>query len=355
MSMSGSTQELSWDEFRKEVQAELEQTQRTLREVSLMLEQSRGEMTKLTQRNAAITSHLQQMQGQFETIARADIRMAYDSALDGQQRLFVLRSQMEKLQSDQDWMQRYIQLLEKTLGMIQADELIAKTDSAGGRGAALMEMVVDAQEAVRQRLSKQMHDGPAQTLSNFIVQTEIASRLFDVDPEKARDELGNLKSSAMVAFQKVRNFIFELRPMMLDDLGLIPTLRRYIATYKDQTNVDISFSIHGHERRFEPHLEVMIFRAIQDLVGNSIRINAEQPIKLQVEVLVVVDDSHIKVTVSDNGKTIDESVLHDNTSLGLKFIKERVEMLEGIFEIESIEGKGSKIKFQVPVIEFSKN
>jgi signal transduction histidine kinase len=76
---------------------------------------------------------------------------------------------------------------------------------------------------------------------------------------------------------------------------------------------------------------------------------------LLVEVLVVVDDSHIKVTVSDNGKTIDESVLHDNTSLGLKFIKERVEMLEGIFEIESIEGKGSKIKFQVPVIEFSKN
>ena len=87
-------------------------------------------------------------------------------------------------------------------------------------------MIVTAQAAERQRLSRQMHDGPAQALSNFILQTEIAMRLLDVDPAQAREELGNLKTSAMGTFQKVLNFIFELRTMMLDDLGLITTLRR---------------------------------------------------------------------------------------------------------------------------------
>ena len=69
------------------VQAELEDTQRSLREVTLMIEQSQGEMTKLTQRNAAITSHLQQVQKQSIQVSPEEIRMAYDSALDAQQRL----------------------------------------------------------------------------------------------------------------------------------------------------------------------------------------------------------------------------------------------------------------------------
>ena len=100
-----------------------------------------------------------------------------------------------------------------------------------------METVINSQEAVRQRLSRQMHDGPAQTLSNFIVQTEIAARLFDLDPKRAREELDNLKLVAMQAFQKMRSFIFELRPMMLDDLGLFPTLKRYVDSFKEQSTI----------------------------------------------------------------------------------------------------------------------
>jgi two-component system sensor histidine kinase DegS len=99
-------------------------------------------------------------------------------------------------------------------------------------------MLVNAQETERQRLSRQMHDGPAQALSNFILQTEIAMRLMDVDAGQAREELNSLKASAMGTFQKVRNFIFELRPMMLDDLGLAPTIRRYADAFKEQTGLD---------------------------------------------------------------------------------------------------------------------
>jgi two-component system, NarL family, sensor histidine kinase DegS len=66
-----------------------------------------------------------------------------------------------------------------------------------GGGSAVLEMVINGQEVVRQRLSQQMHDGPAQALSNFILQTEIATRMFDLNPEQAKEELSNLRTAAM--------------------------------------------------------------------------------------------------------------------------------------------------------------
>ena len=102
--------------------------------------------------------------------------------------------------------------------------------------------MINAQEAERQRLSRQMHDGPAQALSNFIVQTEIANRLLDIDAKRAKEELDNLKNSAMNTFKEVRTFIFELRPMMLDDLGLFPTVRRYVDNFKEQTGAEVNLT-----------------------------------------------------------------------------------------------------------------
>src|SRR5690349_4646117 len=92
-------------------QAELEETQRALREVTLMIEQSQGELTKITQRNTAITAHLQQVQKQGGT-SPDEVKMAYDSALDAQQRLFVMRGQLEKLQNDKTHLEKYKSTLE---------------------------------------------------------------------------------------------------------------------------------------------------------------------------------------------------------------------------------------------------
>ncbi|MBI3738709.1 MAG: sensor histidine kinase, partial [Chloroflexi bacterium] len=236
------------------VQAELEETQRALRDIKSLIEQSQVELSKLAQRNAAITAHLQQIQGQAAKATADEIRMAYDSALDAQQRLFVMRGQLEKLQSDKNHLEKYKVALER-LGA-PAGPVSGAGSASGGDKASVagMEMIVNAQEAERQRLSRQMHDGPAQAMSNFILQTEIAMRLLDADPAQAKEELSNLKTAAMSTFQKVRNFIFELRPMMLDDLGLIPTIRKYVDAFKEQTTLDVSLTVTGAERRLEPYL-----------------------------------------------------------------------------------------------------
>src|SRR6266536_2274626 len=96
-----------------DLQAELDETVKALREVTLMIEQSQGEVSKLSQRNAAITTHLQQVQSQFDKVPLQDIRNAYDSALDAQQRLFVMRGQLEKLQNEKSHLERFKSALER--------------------------------------------------------------------------------------------------------------------------------------------------------------------------------------------------------------------------------------------------
>ena len=319
---------------------ELDETKRALREVTLMMEQSQGELSKLSQRNTAITSHLQQVVKQGGVVE--EIKMACDSALDAQQRLLVMRGQLEKLQNDKSHLGKYKVALEKLTS--------TGSDQGAGTGASPkeatggIEMIVNAQEAERQRLSRQMHDGPAQALSNFILQTEIAMRLLDVDPAQAKDELGNLKTSAMGTFQRVRSFIFELRPMMLDDLGLVPTLRKYADAFKEQASLDVSVTVTGTERRLEPYLEVMIFRAVQELLGNASRHSQATLIKVQID----LGNDTIRVSVEDNGKGFSPEILKESSNLGLKLIRERAEMLGGSFEVDSAAGSGTRIAFSVP-------
>ncbi len=325
-----------------DLQSELDETESSLREITLMIEQSQDEVGKLTQRNAAITAHLQQIKSDISSMSAEEVRMTYDSALEAQQRLLVMRGQLDKLQNDRTHLERYKIVLHQASGANRQE-----TSQAGGRQrseATNIEMIVNAQESERQRLSRQMHDGPAQALSNFILQAEIALRLLSVDVDQARDELNSLKASAMRTFQKVRNFIFELRPMMLDDLGLVPTIRRYAETFKEQSGIEMNLLVSGTERRLEPYLEVMVFRALQELLGNASRHSHATVVKVYVD----VGDSLIKVSVDDNGKGFDVDRLSEGGSLGLKLIRDRVEMLGGSFDIDSSAGKGTRVVLSIP-------
>ena len=326
------------------IQTELDDTSRALKEITLMLDQSRVELGKLTQRNTAVNAHLQQVHDQMDKLPVEEIRTVYDSALDAQQRLFQMRGQLEKLQSDQNHLTQYKTMLERLKGVTSKDG-VGGTGKADRGGMAGVEMLVNAQESERQRLSRQMHDGPAQALSNFILQTEIAMRLLEVDPAQARNELASLKEAAMSTFQKVRNFIFELRPMMLDDLGLAPTIRRYADTFKEQAGVEVSVIISGNERRLESYLEVMAFRSMQELLSNAVHQNQATLVKVQMD----IGDTAIRLSLDDNGKGFDTDSLEKDSNLGLKLIKDRAEMLGGKFDVDTAPGKGARVTLTIPV------
>lgn len=325
------------------LQTEIAETIKEIKEISFMLEQSQVEIGKLSQRNGAISSQLQQLQKQSSSSGLSvELKTVLDSALDSQQRLLIMRGKVEKLQNDKAHLEKYHSVLER-IGEGNRSE---KTGTTEKGSTANLEMVINAQEAERQRLSRQMHDGPAQALSNFILQTEIAMRLLDVDMEQARGELSALKSSAMGNFQKIRNFIFELRPMMLDDLGMVPTIRRYADVFKEQSGVDVNVTITGSERRLESYIEVMIFRAFQELLGNADRHGQASLIKVQMD----LTDNSVKLIVDDNGKGFDPELISQEGNLGLRLIKERIELLGGSFLVDSILGKGTRVILSVPLI-----
>jgi two-component system sensor histidine kinase DegS len=329
--------------------AEIEQAQRELREVKMMLDQSQAEVNKLTQRNAATAAALRQMQGNLEATPRTDIKAAYDAAQDSQQRLFTMRGQLEKLQSDQANKEKLVDQLTQMLAALESAG-VSGPANGGGEGKPMIVRIVEAQEAERQRLSRQIHDGPAQALSNFILQSEIAMRLFEVDPERARAELMALKTSASSTFQKIRDFIFDLRPMMLDDLGLMPTVKRYVDTFKEKSGIQATFTVTGAEKRFENAREIMVFRGVQELLGN-VRNHANAS---QVKVAVDMDDSRVRVMVEDNGKGFDPAAVFGATqhkTIGLPTLKERMELLGGQLEIDAQPGQGTRAAMECPLGE----
>ena len=339
---------------------EYEQAQTQLRELQALVEQTHMEVERLQQRNALVTNRLLQIESNFDSVPRQDIRVAYNEAMDTRNRLLTMRGNLEKLQGDQKQLQHMADILSQILtqieglspGVFTASSPSATTEMAPATATIIR--VIEAQESERQRLARQMHDGPAQSLTNFILQAEICQRLFDRNPDRAAEELNNLKTVASATFQKIRDFIFDLRPMMLDDLGLIPTIRRYVEEFEKKTNIDTSLYILGDERRLELHREVIMFRTIQELLGNA-RDHAKAN---QVIVTLDMGPDAISCVVEDNGQGFNpETVLasHDedgpgsnNKALSLKTLRERLELVGGALEVQSEEGQGARITARIP-------
>ena len=355
---ANSSEENPFDAFDREIEAEFEHASRTRQEIEMMIQQSQQDLGKLTATSATRNSQLQQVLSQFDTMPREDIKSAYNNAMDSQQRLLVTRGQMEKLQNDVEAWGRYLALIERirnhlSQGVQPRLNSGAKGGAPSGQGSAMLEMVIDAQENEREALSKRMHDGPAQALSNFIVQTEIANRFLDTDAARAKEEMANLKNAAMSTFKEVRSFIFDLRPMMLDDLGPLPTVQRFIDGKKEQSGCDISLNVKGSQenRTFPKFQAAMLFRAIQELFENAVRHNQENLTKVQISVVIILDEHAVKVSVTDNGRGFDEDAAMNGKGLGLKLIRQRVELIGGNLEIDTAVGHGAKITFQVPILE----
>ncbi len=337
-----------------ELRTEHEQIAKRLREIQSMIDQSQAEFRRLQQRSVEVTTQMKRIEENFDTVPRNDIKVVYTSAIDTRTRLLTSQAQLEKLQQDRAQLEHFGNLLNNLLNSLEGVSL----PNMPSNGEAAVEStlsnetiirVVQSQESERQRLARQMHDGPAQSLTNFILQAEICRRLFDRDPGRAGEELENLKTAASMTFQRVRDFIFELRPMMLDDLGLAPTMRRYVDVFTDKSGIETRINIVGEERRrLEPHTEVTIFRSLQELLGYA-RENAS-PTK--IEVVLDITSNPAKASVTFNGRTIDEIEAaveqNKNKMFGLSALAERIELVGGQIEFHSIEGEPNRVEIALP-------
>jgi two-component system sensor histidine kinase DegS len=352
MVVSTQSGTVTFEQFLEECSREYEQAQVELKEVDLLIQQTTAEVERLAQRNTQATNRLRQVEAALDTVPREDIREAYAAVLDSQQRLFTMRGQLEKLQSNQRSMVRYLDLLRSVLEVAGRAEYEPQTQEEGGEegepARPLVVRIVEAQEREKQRLSRQMHDGPAQSLTNLVLQAEICERLFATDPDRARAELASLKNAVAGTFQKIKGLILNLRPMMLDDLGVVPTLRRYVDSFADNSGVLTNLVVTGKERRLESYKEVTIFRLIQELLNNA----HEHSRASSVQISLDMGDQLVRVSVEDNGSGFEltETLASPEADkLGLAAMRERVEMLGGQIHFDSGLGRGTKTTFELPI------
>ncbi len=131
---------------------------------------------------------------------------------------------------------------------------------------------------------------------------------------------------------------------MLDDLGLVPTITRYVESFKDQSGIEVRLITTGMEQRFESYIEVMVFRAIQELLGNIVLHSQASQVIIQMD----SSPNGLRVSIEDNGKGFEVDKVAEKGGMGLKVIRDRVQMLGGSFEIRSTIGHGAHILFQIP-------
>jgi two-component system sensor histidine kinase DegS len=190
-------------------------------------------------------------------------------------------------------------------------------------------------------------------MSNVVLKAEICEKLIDVDLEKARAELNNLKKAVRNSLMDVRRIIYDLKPMSLEDLGLIPTLQKYVEKFSSESGIDVKFYCMGKDKAInDKNINLTIFRVVQESLNNIRKHSYTKTADVRVE----FTPKNIVVRISDKGKGFDTNLLKvekddDSGGFGIFSMKERIELLNGTMEVNSKLGKGTVIKVILPYTE----
>lgn len=210
----------------------------------------------------------------------------------------------------------------------------------------LLERLISAQEEERRRVARELHDEAGQSLT--VLMTGIG-KAIDALPEgatEANEELSRSHALAAQTLAELRKLIYDLRPEVLDQLGLVPALRSYIKRRLDTEKIKLQLNFSGVKERLSPEVEITLFRIIQEAVTNIVR-HAEASV---VKIEVAAKNSMVTTIIEDNGKGFDvEAAFESPESWGLRGMRERVTIVGGKLSIESRAGGGTRLKLQIPL------
>lgn len=307
--------------------------------------------------------NLSEVSMNFQKFSEAEVRDAYEKAHQFHTDLTLNRQFEKQLRDRRDDLERRLIGINETIE--RAEHLVSQISvvmnylmsDLKSVGEALEEAkekqdfglkIIEAQEDERKRLSREIHDGPAQMLANVIMRSDLIERIYrEKGGEEAIVEVLSFKKMVRSALYEVRRIIYDLRPMALDDLGLIPTLRKYLPTIEEYHNkANIEFYHIGLEQRLPTKYEVALFRLIQESVQNALKHSGANQIIVRVE----ITKNKINVVINDNGVGFDQNKRNPE-SFGIIGMKERVELLDGEISIDSIIGKGTTVSIRVPIID----
>lgn len=297
----------------------------------------------------------------FDEFTEKDIKEAYELAQIVQVELSLKRKEEKELNERRNEIER---LLQNSREVIYKSELLETKVSVAldylnssfndqiedhvGEQMVRKDVslkIIEAQENEKKRISRDIHDGPAQYLANIIYKTEYLSKIIEDSPVKARKEISEIQEDIRTTLKDIRRIIYDLMPMSLDDLGLFPTLKRLIADFEENHEVDVEAYMNSVIDHNDNMLNLMLFRIVQESFNNI----AKHAQAKRVILRLLIDHEYISCEIEDNGVGFDlNSVLNGRTGFGLYNLSERVELLNGNMIIDSVIGRGTKISIKIP-------
>lgn len=295
----------------------------------------------------------------FGDFTNEEVRTAYEQANDYQIQLAVLEQEEMQLRERRDQIERRLVDLSDTVE--RAEQLASQMvivynflTSDLKQVSEVMEdarekqafglQIIEAQEEERKRLSREIHDGPAQMMANVLLRSDLIERIYhEKGIEEALKEIRDLRKMVKSSLAEVRRIIYDLRPMALDDLGLVPTLAKYLNTFQERNQVSVVFHHFGRDQRLPQQFEIAMFRLVQEAVQNAYKHAAPTEIQVKIEIKA----TKVIIIIKDDGKGFD-TLAKKEGSFGLIGMKERVNILKGELTIQSKLKVGTVVTIDIP-------
>lgn len=219
---------------------------------------------------------------------------------------------------------------------------VTKQREAQEKLKALSKRLLEVQEDERRSMALELHDEIGQSLN---VLKLLLGRQIKLADGELKSELVNLSVLTSEILDQVRQVSLDLRPGMLDDLGLLPALIWYFNRYTTRTGIKVNFKHSGLDRMFSQHINGQVYRVVQEALNNVSRHTEVKSVDVQAR----VNDDILRIKIKDKGRGFDIASKAVSNSVGLEGMRERVRLLEGSLTIDSAPGHGTRLALQIPL------
>ena len=231
----------------------------------------------------------------------------------------------------------------------QQEKLVGALQEKEELRSVFLNKIITVQEEERKRISRELHDETSQSLTSIIVGLRMLAE--QVQSSEDKEKILKIRDLAVTTLEAVHHIAVELRPVLLDDLGLVAAAKKYIENYAKQYEISLHIDFSNLSReRFSPEVEITLYRILQEALTNIVK-HAQAT---EVWVSLNKRQDKLMLMIQDNGVGFDTKMVkntHSRTCLGIYGIGERVALVEGTFTITSVIGEGTKLSVEIPLGE----
>ena len=358
------------------MRTEVEETRRRLAELKERVGETIERVDGLAEDERRARLRLAEVSEKFTEYTEDEIRKTYEAVSIIQINLAIEREKEQSLRVERDKLEirlRYLftvveraehmalsigsvlsYLSTQVSGVIWKIEAVQKDKFVGAR-------IIKATEEERYRISRELHDGPAQDLANALFTTTITERLMDQDMAEAKKTLVELREEIRGCLTGVRQIIFDMRPMALDDLGLPQAVEQLVRLFGERGKLRGTFSLEGTYYALPKHVEIAIFRIVQEALNNVVHHAKTDKVRVRMH----YTDQALTVLIADDGVGFDpnrrveepedaDDALDMETQrrqrgrhFGMIGMEERAKIIGAAIQILSEPGKGTKVHLRV--------